>query len=400
MAHWTLSSEPLARWSPWRRSAGGFDLSLRNTVNPGVILVKLVFTLPFAVACIWYAHKLGWQGPFLIVLMGIVLSIIWTPNIGEWLASPLTNIFDGGNEPPERKAFYSYAIAHRNHGRTQEALDEIRRQLALFPNDFEGVMLEAQVLAEDLSDLDSAERALNRFCDWPEAPEKQIVAACLQIADWRLKILTDAEAAREALQQIIVRFPGTQSALLAEQRIAHLGDAEKTLRTRQEAHPVELKAGVKNVGLLDSSSFLKPKETVPAYEAAELVKHLQTHPNDTEAREKLALIYAREFKRLDMATMELAQLINEPRHKPKQIASWLNLLANLQVELGADQATVKATLGKIVERFPSLPVADLAQRRLDRLGNEFKGLNQPTNVKLGTYEQNLGLKYGNPYKRK
>ena len=113
-------------------------------------------------------------------------------------------------------------------------------------------------------------------------------------------------------------------------------------------------------------------------------------------REKLALIYARDFKRLDLATLELAQLINEPKHKPKQVAYWLNMLANLQVELGADVETVRATLGKIIEKFPSLPVADLAQRRLDRIENEFRGLRQPGSVKMGNYEQNIGLKYGGP----
>ena len=137
----------------------------------------------------------------------------------------------------------------------------------------------------------------------------------------------------------------------------------------------------------------------PGKLAAAHVKHLEAHPHDTEVREKLALIYARDFKRLDLATMELAQLINEPKHKPKQIAHWLNLLASLQVELGADLATVRETLEKIGERFPDLPVADLAQRRLARLENEFKGQQKSTSVKLGVYEQNIGLKYGGPPKR-
>jgi hypothetical protein len=60
--------------------------------------------------------------------------------------------------------------------------------------------------------------------------------------------------------------------------------------------------------------------------------------------------------------------------------------------------TVRTTLEKIVERFPDLPVADLAQRRLARLENEFNGLKPSASVKLGTYEQNIGLKYGGPRK--
>ena len=115
-------------------------------------------------------------------------------------------------------------------------------------------------------------------------------------------------------------------------------------------------------------------------------------------RERLAAIYARDFKRLDLATLELEQLINEPRHKPKQVANWLNLLANFQIELGADVSAVRATLEKIVTRFPDLPVAEVAQRRLARINSEFKGKEKTPNVKLGVYEQNIGLKYGSPRK--
>ena len=94
--------------------------------------------------------------------------------------------------------------------------------------------------------------------------------------------------------------------------------------------------------------------------------------------------------------MELAQLINESKHKPKQVAHWLNLLANFQVELGADVATVSATLEQIVARFPDSPLAEIAQRRLGRINLEFKGQQATAEVKLGVYEQNLGLKYGRP----
>jgi hypothetical protein len=148
--------------------------------------------------------------------------------------------------------------------------------------------------------------------------------------------------------------------------------------------------------LLDSSAFLQPKEIDPGRLAAAHLKHLETHPHDSEVREKLATIYAHDFKRLDLATLELAQLINEPRHSPKQIANWLNLLANYQLELGADMATVRATLEKIVERFPDLPLAEVTLRRLARLNLEFKGKEKTPDVKLGVYEQNIGLKYGSP----
>jgi len=377
---------------------GGVYLMIKKSYDPLQMIVKVVFTVPFVFGCIWGAHLLGPFGPFLIVFMGVVLSYMWTPQIGEWIASPLTSLFDGGHEPPDQKPFYSIALTKRNRGKPREAVEEIRRQLARFPNDLEGVMLLGRIQVEDLNDLAGAELTLNHFCDWPDAPEKQVAAALTQLADWHMKN-ADVESARAMLQKIVERYPDTETALLAQQRIAHLVETEQIILARRDGREIPLPEGARNVGLLDSTEFLQPKEIEPGKLAAAHVKHLEAHPHDLEVREKLAVIYAREFKRLDLATMELAQLINEPKHKPKQIAHWLHLLANFQVELGADAATVRATLGKIVERFPDLPVAELAQRRLARLGNEFKGLEKSSNAKLGDYEQNIGLKYGKPGKR-
>jgi len=128
------------------------------------------------------------------------------------------------------------------------------------------------------------------------------------------------------------------------------------------------------------------------------VKHLEQHPLDSEAREKLAVLYATHYRRLDMATNELEQLINEPNQPPKRVAHWLNLLADLQLRGGADYDTVRPTLEKIIEQFPGLPVAALAQSRLAHLKLEIKGRKEETpGVKLGVYEQNIGLKYGSPH---
>jgi hypothetical protein len=200
------------------------------------------------------------------------------------------------------------------------------------------------------------------------------------------------DAARAALQKIVTRFPDTEFSLRAEQRLAHLGETEKILLAAHDRQAMELPEGVKNVGLLNSSEFLKPKEIEPGQLAAVYVKHLEQYPHDAEVREKLAVLYAKDFQRLDMATMELVQLINEPKHAPKQVVHWLNLLANFQIELGADVATVRATLEKIAARFPDAPQAEVARRRLALLNSEFKGQQKTPGVKLGVYEQNIGLK--------
>ncbi len=370
--------------------------ALRRSDDPKMLVIKWVFTIPFVVVCLFVGAHLGPFGTFVIVFMAIVMSYMWTPHISALLFSPLTNLFDGGHEEPEKKPYYSIAISKRKTNRPLEAIVAIREQLAKFPNDFEGVMLLANIQAEDMDDLPGAEITLNHFCDSPNPPDRQVVAALTQLADWHLKRTVDIDAARTALQKIVARFPDTEIALRAEQRLAHLGETEKIILAQHDRQAMAVPEGIKNIGLLDSTEFLRPKAIEPGKLAAVYVKHLEQHPHDTEVREKLAAVYARDFKRLDLAAMELEQLINEPKHKPRQVAHWLNLLANFQVELGADAATVCATLGKIAGEFPGSPMAEMAQRRLARVSSEIKGRQEAPEVKLGVYEQNIGLKYGNP----
>ena len=292
------------------------------------------------------------------------------------------------------KPFYSIAHSKRKTNKPLEAIVEIRKQLAKFPNDYEGVALLAGIQAEDLKDLASAESTFNHFCDWPDAPPKQAAAALTQLADWHLKIAEDVDSARAVLEKIIARFPETPLAAQAAQRLAHLGGTQQILRAAHDRPAMVVPEGVKNIGLLASSEYLRPEETDPEKLAAEYVKQLEQHPQDTEAREKLAIIYARHYQRLDLATLELAQLINEPNQPAKRVAHWLNLLADLQIHRGADYDTVRGTLEKIVERFGDLPAGELARSRLGRLKLEIKGKKVTPGVKLGVYEQNIGLKYG------
>ena len=351
----------------------GVFYMLRKSEDPSRMFFKLAFTIPFVIFCILLGGKMGPFGPFLIVLMAVVLSYMWTPHIGELLAKPLTSLYDGGDEQIEPKPYYSVALSKRKLNRPFEAIAAVREQLAKFPNDFEGVSLLASIQAEDTKDLPGAEITFNHFCNHPEAPPRQVAAAWTQMADWHLKLAQDVDSARASLEKIIAKFPGSALSLAAAQRIAHLGGTEKILLASHDRQAMAVPEGVKNIGLLDSTKFLRPEETDPEKLAADYVKHLEQHPLDTEVRERLAIIYARHYQRLDLAVLELVQMINEPGQPPKRVAHWLNLLADLQIHGGADYETVRETLGKIVERFPGLPVADLAQSRLNLLKLEIKG---------------------------
>ena len=352
----------------------GFFRMLKRSYDPAKMLFKLAITVPLAIACFIGAIELSFYGPFVMIILGVAISVMWAPHIGEWLCKPLTNLFDGGGEEPEPKPYYSIVHSLRMKGKFLEAVVEVRKQLARFPNDFEGVLLLAHI----------------------QAPPKQVAAAMNHLADWQLRLAQDADSARAALEKITARFPDTEMALLAAQRIAHLGGAEKILLAAHDRQPMALPEGVKNVGLLESSEHLRPAEIDPAKLAADYVTHLAQHPLDTEVREKLAIVYADHYQRLDLATGELEQMIEEPNQPSRRVAHWLNLLADLQIRHGADYDTVRGTLEKIVERFSDLAVAEMARTRLARLKTELKGHQATPDVKLGVYEQNIGLKYGSP----
>ena len=109
------------------------------------------------------------------------------------------------------------------------------------------------------------------------------------------------------------------------------------------------------------------------------MKHLEQHPHDTEAREKLAIIYARHYQAAGLGDAGIGAIDQQPNQPAKRVAHWLNLLADLQINGGADYETVRATLEKIVERFPDLPVAEIARNRLGRLKLEIKGQKETPN---------------------
>jgi hypothetical protein len=85
-------------------------------------------------------------------------------------------------------------------------------------------------------------------------------------------------------------------------------------------------------------------------------------------------------------------MISQPGAPAKSVARWLNLLADLQIQGGADYETVKQTVQRIIDRDPAFAAADIARNRLSRLKLEMKSTTDRQSVKMGTYEQNIGLK--------
>lgn len=382
-------------WVVWR--------SIRKSDDPKGAIVRWIVTAILVVGGLATIAWLGGDGDpagQIVALMaglvfGLALALIWVPQIagkvGDWFAS----LYTGGDTPPDPTPFYSIAQAWRKKGCFEEATAEIHKQLQRFPTDVTGHLLLAEIQAEDLKDLPSAQVTLEGFCRQPGHPAPHIAEAMNRLADWHLNLAHSPEDARLCLQKIIEQLPGTEQAQIAAQRLAHLGDdgARQALRERQ---PIQLRAGVNNLGLLTDSSALKKPEEDFEETAHRLVAQLTEHPLDTEARENLARIYAEHYDRLDLAADQLNQLADSPNHSPKEIARWLNLLADLQLQFGADYDSIRQTLQRIVDRYPGLAPAELAQQRIEHLKLELKGKEKGQVVRLGTYEQNIGLKGRKP----
>jgi hypothetical protein len=88
----------------------------------------------------------------------------------------------------------------------------------------------------------------------------------------------------------------------------------------------------------------------------------------------------------------LEQLIAHPNQPPKRVVQWLNKLADLQIRHGANYDIVRATLQRIIDLYPGAPPSEVAASRITLLKLELKGKEKVADVKIGTYEQDIGLK--------
>jgi len=306
--------------------------------------------------------------------------------VSGWFGS----LWTGGSEPPPPEPFYSVADARVKRGQYREAIYEIQQQLAKFPTDVTGHMKLAEIQAVHLADLPAASLTIERLLGQPGHTPPHIAYALNTLSDWHLKI-HDTEAARACLERILQLLPDTEQATVAEQRLAHMA-SNAALLAAHERSPIHLPERPKDLGLTQAAPPLPSKQPTPEEAARQLVQHLEQYPHDNEAREKLALLYAEHYQRVDLAITQLEELVAAPNQPGKEVARWLNLIADLQVKYGLGFEAAQATLQRIIERFAGLGAAEVAQQRLERLRLEFKGQQQGQVIKLGSYEKDLGLK--------
>src|SRR5579862_6274382 len=229
--------------------------SVKRSEDPARTAFKWLLTIGVVAYIRWKAFALAdngglaaFYGVALSMIGGLVLFITWRQDIGSFVAKPFVSLYNGGDEPPEPRPFYSIARARQKQGKYAEAVQEILKQLERFPTDFEGHMLMAEIQAQDLKDLAATETTIQAVCAQPGHAPKNIAFALYSLADWHLKYAQDREAARRALEQIISLLPDTEFALTASQRIAHLTDPNMPL-AQIEPRKFIVTEGIRNLGL-------------------------------------------------------------------------------------------------------------------------------------------------------
>jgi tetratricopeptide (TPR) repeat protein len=395
--HWTIGAAFSAAlslgcivWVMWRW--------LKASDEPGILILR--WLVSFVVLGFVFKTAVQAKDEFakiVAVLVGAVgglaMTLIWRQKFCDFVGDLFASLYTGGNQAVEPTPFYSIAEAKRKRGLYDEALIAVQAQLERFPTDFKGWMLVAEIHAEDRKDLTSAEQAVETVLSQEGHAPRNIAFALNRLADWRLKLAQDREGARAALERIVSLLPDTEQAQNALQRVAHV-TPEKMLIERHDRPLIAVPQRVDNIGLRSEPLDIKPPDEDPATTAGNYVKHLEEFPFDDEAREKLALIYARHYQRLDLATDQLQQLIATPNQPARQVAHWLNLLADLQLELSGDASLAREALERIAEIYPGSAAAENARHRIAFLKLELRPKQTSQVIKLGSYEQNLGLKGG------
>jgi hypothetical protein len=319
----------------------------------------------------------------------VLLVALWGSYLITAVGKAAGGIFDGGNIPAKPEPLYSIAEGRRNAGQYLEAIAAIQAELANFPTDFKGQMLLAEIQAENLRDIGAAQETIQALAAQPGHDSKNISFALNRLADWHLKLDKDVKAAKQAIQWIIELFPGTEAAYQATQRLAHM---DKLVDGGGEPQRFVVKEQNRYIALEDGFDGLKPAPEDFEATAAKLVRRLEAQPDDNEARELLAILYARHFHRMDLACELIEQMLAQPGAPTSHRVHWLNLLADLHISVDVNPVSARQALQRIIETCPGTVDAEKANQRLLFIDRDLKNLKEGTTLRIGEYEQNIGLK--------
>jgi len=364
--------------------------ALRNSEDPLRLVIHMLLSL--IVIPILISGYGGGRDPIGFLLYGgvagLILAAIWAPHITAAIGKSVGSLYDGGNVPPEPGPFYSIAEGRRNAGEYSEAIEAIRAELAKFPTDFKGRMLLADIQAENLKDIVAAHETLQTLIAQPGHDSRNISFAMNRLADWHLKLDENVEVAKQAVQWIIDLFPGTEAAYQATQRLAHMDQLAPGAKARR----IVVTEQTRYIALEDGFDGLKPPPEDFEATAARLIKRLEAQPDDNEARELLAILYARHFQRMDLACELIEQMLAQSGAPTSHRVHWFNLMVDLYITVAADPGAARQALQRIIETSPGTAEAEKAGQRLLFIDRDLKNQKEGATLSLGEYEPYIGLK--------
>jgi len=259
---------------------------------------------------------------------------------------------------------YARAIARIKFGKYAEAEWEIIRELEKSEDDFDGWMLLAELYATQFHDLGEAEQTIMELCEQPRLNPSQLAIALHRLADWHLKLASDPDAARRALEVICSRLPGTHLARMARLRINQLPDTREELREQQAARPIPLPALHEPRDDARETDSPRPGPNEPFEQANRCVEQLRKNPNNVPAREKLARLFAEQLSQPDRGIEQVMLLLELPDQPDMKRAEWLALAAVWHLDYRQDAEAGRQLLERIIRDFPHCPQAMAARRRM------------------------------------
>ena len=257
---------------------------------------------------------------------------------------------------------YSRAQAKINFGKYDEAEQEVIRELELCEDDFEGWMLLAELYATRFNDLSGAANTVRDLCEQPTTTPGQISVAFHRLADWHLKLAHDPIAAREALEHICARMPGTHMEKMARLRRDQLPATRDALLERERGRPLHL-ASVPDAPEPAPPMVLPREQAMMA--ANECVEALTKDPDDATTREKFARLLAESLGDVKTGIEQLELLLAMPDQPADRRGRWLILIASWHARYRNDYEKATLVYQEIIRDFPNSADAFLAQRQIN-----------------------------------
>jgi tetratricopeptide (TPR) repeat protein len=329
----------------------------------------------------WFANLLRKRAPgrmallggllWCVVMLPFVALIIWRSGPGAsgfalllWVW-PILHLLT--TLMPERAPLphYTRAIVNIKFGKYADAERAIIGELEKFENDFDGWLMLAELYAKQFNDVGEAERTVFELCDDPKTTVSQKSVALHKLADWQLQLRGDPIAARQALEEIVRRMPGTHLARMAQLRCRQLPTTKQEW-DEQHARGRKLSMPALNDDLDETAKENVPETDPKEAEAAanRFVEKLKLDPNDVEAREKLARIFAERLGQAELGINQLELLLEMPEQPSNKMAEWIGLMAAWRLKYFDDREAAQKLLQRLIKEFPQSVQAFAAQRRL------------------------------------